>query len=220
MLQKEIDNIKGQVLSLSAKVEDMVERSVQAVSEQNAILAENVIQTDADVDELEVEIEEECLKVLALHQPVEKDLRIIIALLKINNDLERIGDLAVSIAKRARKLDRQPDVQVPRFADMVESVRKMLSMSLDSLVEMDANMARHVLKIDDEVDDINRRNFSTIKKKLKDRPDLTPTYLRTLTISKNLERIADLATNIAEDVIYLVDGEIVRHQHRADLPDR
>jgi len=135
--------------------------------------------------------------------------------LKMNNDLERIGDLAVNIAKRAKYLAAFPDVGLPHTAAMAEKVRSMLKMSLDSLVNLDIEDARRVLALDDEVDEFNRQNFAMAQEQMKEVPEKIPAFIGALTVSRNLERVADLATNIAEDVIYLISGEIVRHHFDA-----
>lgn len=214
-LAREIENLKSQLLSLSAFVEEAFDKSVLASARRDDVMAREVIEADATIDDMEVELEEECLKVLALHQPVAKDLRLMIALLKINNDLERIGDQAVNIAKRVRHLSPEEKIDKERLSRMADMVRTMLRTSLDSLVQADVELANKVLALDDEVDEMNRVNFRQAVKLIQEAPEETDEILGSLTISRNLERIADLATNIAEDVIYLISGEIVRHQQGA-----
>jgi phosphate transport system protein len=176
-------------------------------------MAQSVIESDVDVDSEEVEIEEECLKLLALYQPVAVDLRFIVAVLKINNDLERIGDLAVNIAQRSLTLASQQPIEIGfDLSGMAEKARGMLRKSLDSLVKMDTSLAREVCAEDEEVDEMNRRMYDLVKKQVVKAPDRVQCLLQLLLVSRNLERIADLSTNIAEDVIYMVDGVIVRHR--------
>jgi phosphate transport system protein len=171
-----------------------------------------VVDGDAAVDQTEVDIEEDCLKLLALYQPVAKDLRFIITVLKVNNDLERIGDLAVNIAERALFLCSQPPVQAPfDLAEMRTEALAMLKKSLDALMRQDVALARQVRTSDDKVDDINREIYSKISAAIRANPDHVERLLSHLSVSRHLERIADHATNIAEDVLYLVEGEIVRH---------
>lgn len=214
-LVKEVEALKIKLLELSAMVEHSLRRALLAVENGDELIAQDVIRADAQIDEAEVELEEECLKVLALHQPVAIDLRYIIAILKINNDIERIGDLAVNIARRSLDLTGHDDIVVPAvLPEMAEKARIMLRASLDALVDFDGGRARKVLAMDDEVDVLHRTMFDRLIALLKSEGDRAPAFLPMLSISRNLERIADLATNIAEDVIYLVDGEIVRHQHR------
>lgn len=211
--QKEIVKIKKRILSLSGIVEDSLRKSVKAVIDRDEELARTVFEADTEIDDIEVEIEEECLKILALHQPVAIDLRFLIAVLKINSDLERIGDLAVNIAGRCLSLMKYPEVQ-PIFdiVKMAEVTESMLKKSLDSLVNMDDKMAESVGEVDDEVDMMHRASYERVKEATLKNPESISSYLHMLAISRHLERIADHSTNIAEDVIYMIRGEIVRHQ--------
>jgi phosphate transport system protein len=193
-------------------VEDSVRRALISVASRDEALANEVIEADGRVDEAEVELEEECLKVLALHQPVAIDLRYIIAVLKINNDIERIGDLAANIAKRS--LDLREAAEVPALLpEMADKARAMLRTSLDALVNFDGEQARQVLAMDDDVDRMHKAMFDRLDHIVTDEPAKSNEFLPFLSVSRSLERIGDLATNIAEDVIYLVDGDIVRHRH-------
>ncbi len=212
LMQQELDVLKKQLLALSAEVEGRVKQAVQALLTGDRKLAERVKGGDAQIDNLEIELEEECLKVLALHQPVATDLRFIVSILKINNDLERVADFAVNIAERAIDLSGAIKIECPYdIAGMAEIVERMLKMALDSLVEKNTDLARKTIELDDEVDDMHKGNFAKVKEAI--RSDLT--YLDGLvyylSISRYLERMGDLATNIAEDVVYQVDGEIIRH---------
>jgi phosphate transport system protein len=211
-LQREIDKLKRQVLSLCTLVEGQVEKALRAVLDRDDDLAQEVERGDAEIDQREIEVEEECMKTLALHQPVAIDLRLIIAALKINNDLERIGDMAVNIARKARALagDPPPDVSCD-LAGMWAKTQAMLRDSIDALVNMDVLMATSICARDDEVDQMKSAIRKEIEEAIRKRPDRAPSLLRLLAVSRNLERIADLATNIAEDVIYLVEGRIIRH---------
>lgn len=214
-LRREVDRLKRKLLALSAYVEESVQRAVKAVSERDEKLAQRVIDTDFEIDEMEVDVEEDCLKILALYQPVAIDLRFIIAVLKINNDLERIGDLAVNIAERAVSLSKRDKINSPfDFQTMAERVQKMLQKALDALVNGDANLAREVLVCDDEIDEMNRQMYDSIKMGIRKDPENVDTLIQVLAISRNLERIADHTSNIAEDVIYMVDGDIIRHGMR------
>ena len=161
---------------------------------------------------MEVEIEEDCLKILALHQPVAVDLRFLIAVIKINNELERIGDQAVNIAERVDAISK--GVQLDLFFDyssMGEKVQDMLKLSLDALVNMDYGLAFSVVMRDDEVDKIKHDAYDRIKQAMGEHPDKLGELINLLLISRHLERLADHATNIAEEVIYLIEGEIIRH---------
>ena len=214
-LRREVDRLKRKLLALSAYVEESVQRAVRSVSERDEKLAQRVIDTDFEIDEMEVDVEEDCLKILALHQPVAIDLRFIIAVLKINNDLERIGDLAVNIAERAVSLSKREKINSPfDFQTMAERVQKMLQKALDALVNGDAKLAREVLVSDDEIDEMNRQMYDSIKMGIRQDPVNVDSLIQVLAISRNLERIADHTSNIAEDVIYMVDGDIIRHGHR------
>jgi phosphate transport system protein len=211
--RKELETIKKRVLTLGSMVEDLVHDSVKAVDRIDADLADQIIKKDSEIDETEVDIEEECLKVLALHQPVAVDLRFIIAVIKINNELERIGDQAVNIAQRVQVIAKRPKPPFRfDYSDMGEKAQKMLRMSLDALVNLDVDLAYRVITMDDEVDRIKSDAYDKIKQAIQDLPERVGYYINLLLISRHLERLADHATNIAEEVIYLVEGEIFRHK--------
>ena len=200
-------------MSLGAKVEEAVRRSIAALQTRRTDLALEVMAGDPEIDQVEVEIEEECLKILALHQPVANDLRFTAACLKINNDLERIGDLAVNIAERSASLERDLPFSVPKgLQPMMERTAAMLRTALDAFVKGDVQLAMSVRQEDNVVDDANRQIIKQMVEHMKTASDQVDDALLILSASKNLERIADHATNIAEDVIYMVEGEIVRHQ--------
>jgi phosphate transport system protein len=210
----EIERLKKNILSLSAVVEDAVRKAILATERRDPILAQAVIAGDKQIDVLEVELEEECLKILALHQPVAMDLRFIIAVLKINNDLERIGDLAANVAERAVYLADHKDVAPPpTLSELAAKAQEMLHTSLDALVNADTELAKKVLRTDDEVDALHRGMYQRVQQRAKDNPEQISGIFQWLSVSRYLERIADQATNIAEDVIYMMDGEIIRH-HR------
>ncbi|ALC14866.1 phosphate transport system regulatory protein PhoU [Desulfuromonas soudanensis] len=211
-MQRELDNLKKMILALSAVAEESVQKAARSIETLDVPLAEEVIGSDDLVDQMEVDLEEECLKILALHQPVAIDLRFIIAVLKINNDLERIADLAVNIAERAVGLSGMSRVEIPfDFAGMARRAETMLNMSLDALVQLDTGIAHQVIALDDEVDAMHSANYGLIKAQILARPETLDALIQHLSLSRHLERIADLATNIAEDVIYMIDGVIVRH---------
>ena len=212
-LERELSKLKNKMLSLCALAEESVQMAVKSLEGRDEKLAEEVIKRDLAIDQEEVEVEEECLKLLALHQPVAIDLRFIVAALKINNDLERIGDLSANIAERAIILSSEPVVESPiNVVDMAGRVKIMLKSSLDALVNMDQELARKVLVMDDEVDDVYRLMYEGIVGRLQKDPSKTILYLNLLSVSRQLERIADHVTNICEDIIYMVAGEIIRHQ--------
>ena len=212
-LQQEIEKLKSKLLTLAANAKDAVEKAVKSVDERDAGLAQAVVDGDVTIDRAEVDLEEDCLKILALYQPVATDLRLIVSVMKINNDIERIGDLAVNIAERALFLCTAPPIEAP--SDLAEMRTKALAMligSLDSLVRQDTKRARAVRTGDDEVDDLNRQVFREFSAAVRRNPDQVECLLSYLSVGRHLERIADYATNIAEDVIYLMEGEIVRHK--------
>jgi phosphate transport system protein len=212
-LQREIDKLKTMLLALGTDVEENVYKAVQALDRREKPLAEQVVAADIGIDRSEVSLEEECLKVLALYQPVAVDLRFVIAVLKINNDLERIGDLAVNIAERAVHLAADAPVDAPfDFVAMAEKVRIMLKKSLDALVNLDAAMAREVCAADDEIDAIHKNMYTRVQEAITRDPKHMAAMLQYLGVSRYLERMADHTTNIAEDVIYMADGDIVRHR--------
>ena len=212
-LQQEIEKLKGKLLALVANAKDAVEKAVKSVDERDACLAQAVVEGDEEIDRAEVDLEEDCLKILALYQPVATDLRLIVSVMKINNDIERIGDLAVNIAERTLFLCTEPPIEAPSdLADMRTKALAMLTGSLDSLVRQDTKRAREVRTGDDEVDDLNRQIFMEFSAAVRKNPENVECLLSYLSVGRHLERIADYATNIAEDVIYLMEGEIVRHK--------
>lgn len=220
-LFREIENLKREILTLGAMAETAVRDATDAIENRDESLAQRVIRNDDTLDEMEVQIEENCLKTLALHQPVAIDLRFIVAVLKINNDLERVGDLAVNVAERAAFLATQPPVDIAfDFRAMARQAREMLKKSLDALVNLSAEQAREVLAGDDEIDAMNRQMYLIVQDAIHVHPDQTGSLIHLLSASRHLERIADHATNIAEDVIYMIEGVIVRHKAEDYRHDR
>ncbi len=187
--------------------------SIKAIESRDMNIAKKVMDTDYEIDDIEVDIEEECLKILALHQPVAIDLRFIISVIKINNELERIGDLAVNIAERAAFLASRKKLDILfDFPGMAEKAQTMVKNSLDSLVNLDSGLAWEVCASDDEVDEMNREMFAKVQEGMRKDPSRLECFLHLLSASRHLERIADHATNIAQDVIYMTEGKIVRHR--------
>jgi len=211
-LEREISRLKQRLLSLCAVVEDQVQMAVRSLLQRDAAMAEGVENRDRDIDQQEVEVEEECLKILALHQPVAVDLRMVVSALKINNDLERIGDLAVNLAHKAVALAEGPYTDIPfDLEGMWLKTQSMLRDALDAMVNMDAAQAADVCGRDDEVDRMKRDIRLQVEAMIARDPSQTRPLMRLAAAARNLERIADLATNIAEDVIYMIQGRIVRH---------
>ncbi|PCK07099.1 MAG: phosphate transport system regulatory protein PhoU [Alteromonadaceae bacterium] len=213
-LQRDLDHLKKEILQLGSMVETVINNAIISLTERRPELAERVFEEEKLINSKEVLIEEDCLKILALHQPVAVDLRFIVVVLKVNNDLERMGDLAVNVAKRAIFLASKEPIPCPiEFTDnMPKNIRTMVHDSLDALVKLDLKLACKVIAMDDEVDDVNRQMYAEAQKLMEDDPSTIKRAIGMLSSSRYLERIADLATNIAEDVIFMVEGEVVRHQ--------
>lgn len=212
-LERDLDKLKKEILLLGSKVEEAINNSITALHNRQTDLAETVIENEDEINEMEVAIEEECLKILALHQPVAVDLRFIVVVLKVNNDLERMGDLAVNIAKRALDISGFDPVSVlPDFVDTLPGlIRTMVRDALDALVKLDVELAYQVIDLDDQVDEINRRMYSETHKLIAKNPAASDRAISMLSASRYMERIADLTTNIAEDVLFMVNGTVVRH---------
>ena len=211
-LQKDLERLDKELRTLSSMVEEATNKAMLALVDRRLDLARQVMREDDRINFREVVIEEDCLKMLALHQPVAADLRFIVTVLKVNNDLERMGDLAVNIAERAAYLATQEPLQVSLdFPKMAAGVRNMVRESLDALTNTNAQLARHVLTMDDEVDEANRRMFDILQDLMHRDPSTIERSIHLLSASRYLERIADLATNIAQDVVYMAEGLLIRH---------
>ena len=216
--QRELEKIKKRILSLGAMVEERVRMVIKALETRDGDAAKKIIISDHEIDEMEVEIEEECLKILALYQPVAIDLRFITAVIKINNDLERIADEAVNIARRVSILTKRKKIDISfDYSLMAGKAEYILKKSLDALVNLDLDLAFKVCSLDDEVDEMQHEAYDRIKQAIEEYPDRVGYLINLLLISRHLERIADHGTNIAEEVIYLVEGEIVRHENFCEV---
>ncbi|HEX4132839.1 MAG TPA: phosphate signaling complex protein PhoU [Pirellulales bacterium] len=212
-LSRQLALLRQKILHVGGCVEAAISKAVSALVDRNAKLAAEVIQADDEIDRLEVDVEEECLKTLALHQPVAADLRLVVSILKINNDLERMGDLAKNIAKRVVFLAECPPCDVNSdIRYMASQSQAMVKQSLDALVEFDATLARRVREADDSVDTLNKRIQAAIRDHIRQTPEQVECWLKWNSVAKHLERLADMATHVAEDVIYMVEGDIVRHR--------
>jgi phosphate transport system protein len=220
-LQRDLDNLQRDLLALASLVEAAIHKAIRALRERDRALAREVIGRDAQIDQEENHIDEECLKILALHQPVAVDLRRIAAAMMINTDLERMGDLAEDIAERALDLAGAPPVPVSeKLQHMTDLTAMMVRQSLDAFVNLDTMQAQAVMRMDDEVDRYNKEIIEEIVRGMKHSAALIEPGLSMFSAVRHLERIADHATNIAEDVIYLVEGEIVRHRSPAAGSER
>ena len=213
-LQRDLDNLKKDIVHLGSLVQNSTQSVVEFLGTKSEQQLQDVLEYEDRINELEVDIEEHCLKVLALHQPVAIDLRFIIVIMKVNNDLERMGDQAVNISHRVKSLMDGPELPISLPIDeMTNAVQEMVSLSLEALVSQDPAIARKVVDMDDIVDDLNAQTYDLIRETIQANPSLVNTAMSMATISSNLERIGDLCTNIAEEVIFMVEGQVIRHQN-------
>lgn len=213
----ELVKLRKKIMQLGTMVEERVRNATSVIVSRDEELIQKILLTDYEIDEMEVEIEEDCLKILALHQPVAGDLRFIITVIKINNEIERIGDMAVSIALRVQTISECLRAYYPNgqgwtydYSKMSEKVLTMLKMSLDALVNRDAKLARQVFLLDDEVDAIMKDAYDKVRERIRNNPEHPGCLINIYLLARHLERIGDRSTNIAEDVIHLVEGTIVR----------
>jgi phosphate transport system protein len=212
-IERQIDHLKQRVLIIGTLVEEAISKAITALINRDVPLAQRVIESDAEIDRMEVEVEEECLKILALYQPVAADLRYVVAALKMNNDLERMGDLAKNIAKRVGQLAQGDQADLPpQIRPMAIKTQEMVKQCLEAVINADPALARYVREQDDIVDNARQEIRDQVLEGIKANPENTDNLLRINAVSKHFERLADMATNVAEDVIYMVEGDIVRHR--------
>ena len=211
-IERQIESLKERILRVGTLVEEAISKSITALINRDVPLAQRVMANDEEIDRMEVEVEEECLKILAIYQPVAADLRFVVAVLKINNDLERMGDLAKNIAKRVAQLAGQTIDLPAEIRSMAMQAQEMVKQCLDAVVRGDPALARQVREEDDAVDAARQRVQRRVMAGIKADPENAESLLRINSVSKHIERIADMATNIAEDVVYMVEGDIVRHR--------
>lgn len=212
-LIRDLDNLHRSLMTMCTMVEELIHSAVETLAAPSEQKARELAVQDVKIDDYDVAIEEDCLKILALHQPVATDLRRITTVMKISGELERVADLAVHIAERSSGLTNVGNLPIPsKVHDMAESAVKMLHESIDAYVNLDTSLARKVCRQDDIVDDLNRQIINTIMQLMTQSPQVIEPALHLFSASRHIERVADHATNIAEDVIYLVEGEIVRHR--------
>ena len=213
---QELDELRKRLLAMSGLVEHGIYTSVQSVVRRDRELAQQVLKNEARINQMEIEIDDMAVSLLALQQPMAADLRLITSAIKINNDLERMGDLAVNIVERGLSLMRDPEIRplvdIPRMASLAED---MVRKALDAFVKKDSELARGVLVSDDAVDGLRDAIYHELIRFMQSRPEAIPQAIDILFIARNLERIADHATNIAEDVLFLVQGVEVRHHTEA-----
>ena len=212
-LERDLNQLSDQITDLGALISESTSKCMVMLQSFDQVIAKEIMEVEAEVNATEVEIEEECLKVLALHQPVAGDLRFLIVVLKVNNDLERMGDQVVNIAERVNFLvDKERVVADLDFVSMGEIASKMVSQSVNALVRRDPSMAREVLTMDDDLDAMHASTYKVIQEVMMENPSIVVPAVSYLTISSNLERLGDLATNIAEEIIFMEEGEVVRHR--------
>ncbi len=212
-LQRQVNKLKKQLINVGTLVEEAVHESINSIERRDPELAHRIIEGDKKIDLMEVDVEEECLHTLALHQPVAHDLRFVVAVLKINNDLERIGDLAKSIARQSLYLCEQSEIATMPFdlGGMSRIVETMLHKSLNAMVNIDVDEAREVRAMDDQVDAIHSGMYERVNGAMRENPHQIEQLTHLTNVSRQLERIADHAVNVAKDVLYMAEGEIVRH---------
>jgi phosphate transport system protein len=218
-LKRDLDNLQRLILLMAGYVEEAIYKSIEALRHYDKVLAGEVAAADDEVDGLDNDVTEGCLKLLALHQPVAIDLRRVATVFMITTDLERMGDLATDIANRAASLAPH-SVPIPsKLTDMTDLTTSMVRQSLDAFVNLDGKQARKVIRMDDEVDRLNAEIIDELIARMKVSPDAVEPNLSLFSAVRHLERIADHATNIAEDVLYLLDGALVRHRHSSSADE-
>jgi phosphate transport system protein len=210
--EDQIEELKHQLLQMSGLAERIVRKSVEALQRRNAALAEEVFRDDRAIDRLEIDIEERCIDLLALQQPLARDLRFITSALKISNDLERVGDHGVNIAGCAVKVATQPVVKpLADLEPLTEGALGMLREALDAFVRRDPEAARRLVLRDDDVDDLNRHLFGDLIARMVRTPTEIEASMAYVLVGRNLERIGDLATNIAEEVVFITEARVIKH---------
>jgi len=216
-LQRDMESLHRDLLSMCAMVEEMIHLAMDGLKKPSQATADALRLQDDEIDAWDVRIENECLKVLALHQPVANDLRRICAVLKIIGELERVADLGVHIAERACGMMSRPDIPVPdRLTEMANLAVDMLHRAIDAYVELDAALARQVVTEDRQVDELNRQIIGELMGRMQQSADLVEPLTHMFSATKHVERVADHATNIAEDVVYMIEGVIIRHRNAQD----
>lgn len=211
-LEEELEQLKTKIIKMGSLVEEQIEFSFRALFEGNIQLAKTVIRRDDEVDKYDIKIDKHCQRIFALTQPVAFDLRLIMTTLMINNDLERMGDIAVNISERAESIIGYGDLLKKMRVDLIaKRVQRIVKDSIDCFVNGDAELARDVIKADMEIDRLDEEIFDLLTNEMKINPDLIIPCSHILTLTRNIERLSDHATNIAEDVIFLIDAKIVRH---------
>lgn len=211
-LLRDLEQLADDLVHMTAATESALGRALESILTRDVDMARTVVEGDEDIDRMEVRLEEDALKILALHVPVAADLRFVVSAIKINHDLERIADIAANIAKRTIEMSTMAPTAPPEEFDvMAQRTRTMLREAILALVRRDPVLAKRVCEEDDAVDALHRKLIAGLEDRMRHEPEHIPSLLRWVTSVRNLERIADGATNVAEDVIYLEEGEIIRH---------
>jgi phosphate transport system protein len=219
-LEEEIDQLRTKVIKMGSLVEEQLDFAIRSLFERNLELAKIVIERDEKVDKFDVKIDKLCQRIFALTQPVAVDLRIILSALKINNDLERIGDIAVNIAERAEPLKDNLNILSEVGLDvMAEKVKIVMRKTIDSFVNNDHDLAFSVIKSDDIIDDMDRNIFNKLVEMMESDSSVIKPCAHCISLLRHLERLADHATNVAEEVVFLVDSKIIKHKNILDNPD-
>ena len=210
----QIEKLKTRLIKMCSLVDEQVESALKAIDEEDTELADMVIERDTKVDKYDVKIEKICQKIFALSQPVAMDLRLIMSALTIDTNLERIGDLAVNLAEGVKEFKTKPDFyERTRIKEMSLISREMIKNAIDSFINGDPNLAKKVIETDDQVDELNVVNHTVLKEIMKEKPENVDPGVALLVISRHLERLADHATNIAEDVYFIVEAQMIKHKY-------
>jgi phosphate transport system protein len=216
----QIEKLKTRLIKMCSLVDEQVDFAIRAMEEEDADLAQVVIERDKKVDKYDVKIEKICQKIFALNQPVAMDLRLIMSSLTINNNLERIGDIAVNIAEAFLMLKKKPSfIGKTKFSEMAKVAKEMVKDSIDSFIENDAKLAHKVLKTDDKLDALNSENYKILIKLMKAEPAVIDEAISLLVTSRQMERMGDHATNIAEDVYFIVEAQLIKHKYEKIMLD-
>ena len=212
-LERDLSQLSDRISALGALVEDSASKAMIALKNFDLVLIDEILKTEDEINKAEVEIEEECLKVMALHQPVAIDLRFLMVVLKVNNDLERMADQLVNIAQRVQFLSDQERIVADHDLNkMGEISTAMVRLAIQSLVSQNSETAKEVLAMDDELDALHARSHKIFQGVMQENPGMVVPACSYITISTNLERLGDLATNIAEEIIFMIEGEVIRHR--------
>ena len=218
---QQLEELTHQLLQMSGRAEQIIRKAVEALQRRDAALAEEVFLEDRLIDRLEIDVEERCIQLLALQQPMATDLRFITSAIKISNDLERVGDHAVNIAGCAKALLKSPPARpLPDLPRLVESSIGMLRDALDAFVRRDAEAARALVRRDDEVDELNRHLFADLLGRMVAEPQQAERAMTMVLVGRNLERIGDLATNIAEEVVFIAEARVIKHHAEEFVGDQ